>query len=152
MNKLFSLKSVQRWLTIGFCSLLLCFFNPATAHASDSFRACYGSDIPMGLVGAPELTIHVQVSESEEMAKGYGTVTWASVGPSFEPIDSPIEGPWFWMCTMDDCNFRFDFSSVPGARGLRGMLVAPDWGSPGTFIYEFEGGPGPVKQPAAVCN
>ena len=118
-----------------------------------AFKACYESSIPKGMTGAPVLNIKIVVdSKPEEKASGMGTVTWASVGPAFKPIESPIEGPWYYMCTMTSCSIRFDFSNAPGAKSLKGMLVAPNWGSPGTFKYEFEGGPGVVEQDAVVCK
>ncbi len=118
-----------------------------------AFRACYESSIPQGVVGAPVLNIKVVVEEQpKHKASGKGTVTWASVGPSFKPIDVAIKGPWYFMCTMKSCSIRFDFASAPGARGLKGMLVVPNWGAPGTFKYEFAGGTGTVEQAAAVCN
>jgi hypothetical protein len=120
----------------------------------DAFRACYTSDIPAGMTGAPVLTLRdvVVVVQPEQTAKGTGTVEWGSVGPGFKPIKSQISGPWDWMCTMKSCSFGFKFSSAPGAQGLKGTLVAPNWGHPGTFIYEFEGGQGPVEQKAKPCN
>lgn len=118
-----------------------------------AFRACYESAIPTGMVGAPVLNIKMVVdAQPEQKASGKGTVTWGSVGPSFKPIDVPVQGPWYFMCTMKSCSIRLDFSSAPGARGLKGMLVVPNWGAPGTFKYEFEGGSGVVEQKAAVCN
>ncbi|AGA90865.1 protein of unknown function (DUF1842) [Thioflavicoccus mobilis 8321] len=129
---------------------------PASDHAEkgvNAFRVCYASSVPKGMTGAPELTIKVVVdNQPEKKATGKGMVSWGSVGPSFEPIDVEIEGPWYFMCTMESCAIRFDFSSAPGAKGLEGMLVAPNWGSPGKFKYQFEGGSGEVEQDAAVCN
>ncbi|MBK1710164.1 MULTISPECIES: DUF1842 domain-containing protein [Marichromatium] len=113
----------------------------------NAFRACYGSDIPPGMTGAPELTIEVVVdSQPEHKAMGTGKVTWGSV-QGFAPIETEISGPWYYMCTMDACSIRFDFSG----EGLDGMLVATNWGSPGTFKYSFNDGD-PVEQKAMVCN
>lgn len=119
----------------------------------NAFRACYQSAIPEGMTGAPVLNIKIVVdSQPEHKASGKGMVTWASVGPNFKPIDVAIKGPWYFMCTMTSCSIRFDFASAPGAKGLKGMLVVPNWGAPGTFKYEFQGGSGMVEQTAAVCN
>lgn len=118
-----------------------------------AFRSCYESSIPTGMVGAPVLNIKVVVEEQPgRKASGKGTVTWGSVGPAFKPIDVAIKGPWYFMCTMKSCSIRFDFTSAPGARGLKGMLVVPNWGAPGTFKYEFAGSSGTVEQAAAVCD
>jgi hypothetical protein len=117
----------------------------------EAFMACYTSDIPDGMVGAPVQTINVLVDvKPEHQARGAAKVEWASV-PGFKPITARISGPWYWMCTMQSCSFRFDYTSAPGAKGIKGMLVAPNWGQPGTFIYEFEGH-GQVEQKAKVCN
>ncbi|MBK1700672.1 DUF1842 domain-containing protein [Thiococcus pfennigii] len=119
----------------------------------ESFRACYATSVPAGMTGAPELTIDLVVAvQPEKTANGTGTVTWGAVGPAFDPIEVEIEGPWYYMCTMDSCAMRLDFASAPGAKGLHGMLVAPNWGSPGKFKYEFEGGTGEVEQDAVVCD
>jgi hypothetical protein len=121
--------------------------------AFDAFNACYKSVSPPKKIGEPVLTIDVVVTvKPKQEASGTGKVEWPSVGPAFTPIDAPISGPWYWMCTNTSCAFRFDFSSAPGAPGLKGMLVAPNWGEPGTFVYEFEGGPGEVKQDAVPCD
>lgn len=140
--------------------LLLALALPAAATAEEAatkginaFRACYDSALG-AMPGAPVLKISVVVgpAQPEGKAVGKGTVTWGSVGPSFKPIDVEISGPWYFMCTMKSCAIRYDFSSPPGAPGLKGSLVAPNWGAPGTFQYEFKGGTGEVKQSAAVCN
>lgn len=148
-------------LSRGTVLSLLALSIPAIAVAAEdkaskgvnAFRACYDS-APGNKVGAPALKINVVVDSQPDGGKatGKGTVTWASVGPSFKPIDAQISGPWYFMCTMKSCSIRFDFASAPGARGLKGMLVMPNWGAPGTFQYEFEGGSGQVEQKAAVCN
>lgn len=117
-----------------------------------AFRACYETALEKGVVGAPTLNIKVVVSEDSKMAEGMGTIKWASPGPAFKGFESPIKGPWYFMCTMKSCKIRFDFSSAPGAKGIKGMLVTDNWGAPGTFEYEFAGGSGVVKQKAAVCN
>ncbi len=118
----------------------------------DAFRACYETVLDKGVVGAPTLNIKVVVSEDPKMAEGTGSIKWASPGPAFKDFESPIKGPWYFMCTMSSCKIRFDFSSAPGAKGIKGMLVSDNWGSPGVFEYEFAGGSGVVKQKAAVCN
>lgn len=123
-----------------------------TTKGFGAFKACYTTD-PDGKVGAPVLTLdEVVISEPEQKAVGTGTVTWPSVGPSFQPIKSPISGPWYWMCTNKSCAFRLDFASAPGARGLKGSLVAPNWGHPGTFSYELDGGSEQVNQKAKPCD
>ncbi len=154
MNK--AVKSI----TVSF--ILLLSANVATAASSEqseeatkgvnAFRACYETSLEKGIVGAPILNIKVVVSEDTKTAEGTATVKWASVGPAFKEINSPIKGPWYFMCTMTSCKIRFDFSSAPGARGVKGMLVTDNWGAPGLFKYEFEGGPDGVEQKAAVCN
>ncbi len=118
----------------------------------NAFRACYGTVPEKGVVGAPMLTIKVVVSEDKKMAEGTATVKWSSPGPAFKEIESPIKGPWYFMCTMKSCKIRFDFSSAMGAKEVKGMLISDNWGSPGTFEYEFAGGSGVVKQNAGVCN
>lgn len=117
-----------------------------------AFRACYATAPDKQRIGAPTLEIHVVVNEKHKMAEGTATVKWASTGPAFKSFKSPIKGPWYFMCTMKSCKIRFDFSSAPGAKGVKGMLVSDNWGSPGSFEYEFKGGPGTVRQKAAVCN
>jgi hypothetical protein len=118
----------------------------------NAFKVCYGTELEKGVVGAPELTIKAVVTENPKMAEGTGAIKWASPGPAFKDFESPVKGPWYFMCTMKSCKIRFDFSSPPGAKGIKGMLVIDNWGSPGTFEYEFAGSPGVVKQKAAVCN
>jgi hypothetical protein len=119
----------------------------------NAFRACFGTATTGHIVGAPSLTLQLVVdSMPKKTATGSGKVSWGSVGPAFKPIDVEVSGPWYFMCTMTDCNIRYDFQSPPGAPGLKGSLVMDNWGSPGKATYEFQGGPGPVTQPMAVCN
>ncbi|MEG3617176.1 DUF1842 domain-containing protein [Magnetovibrio sp. PR-2] len=119
----------------------------------NAFRACYGTATNGHVVGAPSLNLQMVVDNMpDKKAMGTGTVTWASVGPNFKPIKTEVKGPWYFMCTMKSCSVRWDFKSAPGAPGLEGSLVAPNWGAPGTARYEFKGGPGTVVQPMAVCN
>ena len=139
-------------------SLFLLSASSMTALASgqaekgaDAFRACYETSLEKGVVGAPVLNIKIVVDEPDKRASGMGVVKWASV-KSFKTIKAPIDGPWYFMCTSTSCEIRFDFSSAPGAKDLKGMLVVHNWGSPGTFKYEFEGSPGYITQDAAVCN
>lgn len=111
------------------------------------FRACFET-ANSGMVGAPTLNLKLLVaSMPDKKAVGSGVVTWGSV-KDFKTINTTVEGPWYYMCTMKSCSIRYDFSG----DGLQGMLVTDNWGSPGTFIYHFKGGPGEVKQKAAVCN
>ncbi|MCU7924355.1 MAG: DUF1842 domain-containing protein [Candidatus Thiodiazotropha sp. (ex Dulcina madagascariensis)] len=111
------------------------------------FRACFETE-PSKIVGAPTLNLKLLVSSMPtKNAFGSGKVSWGSV-KDFKGINTTVEGPWYYMCTMDSCAIRFDFKG----QGLQGMLVTDGWGSPGTFIYHFKGGPGEVKQKAAVCN
>jgi hypothetical protein len=129
--------------------------NAATEEAKETkgvkaFRACYESSIPQGMVGAPTQKIEVVVDEQpKRKATGKAKVTWGSVGPSFKPIECKISGPWYFMCTMTSCSIRYDYTC---AKGVKGMLVAPNWGAPGKFVYTFPGGSGTVEQDAAVCN
>lgn len=144
------------------CAALLSLFAlsvPAAVLAADeapakevnAFKACYST--AKAKPGAPVLKLDVVVdSAPERKAVGMGTVNWGSLGPAFKPIKAQISGPWYFMCTMKSCSLRFDFSSAPGARGLKGMLVVPNWGVPGVLKYEFEGSHGEVEQKAAVCN
>lgn len=124
----------------------------AASKEVSAFKACYSS-AKKTKPGAPVLKVDLVVeSAPDRKAAGKGMVTWGSVGPAFKPIDVPISGPWYFMCTMESCSLRLDFSSAPGARGLKGMLVVPNWGLPGRFEYEFDGGHGKVTQKAFVCK
>jgi hypothetical protein len=115
-------------------------------------KQCYESVSEKSVVGAPTLNIKIVVSEDPKIAEGVGTIKWPSLGPAFKDFESPIKGPWYFMCTMKSCRIRFDFSSAPGAKAIKGILVLDDWGAPGTFEYKFAGSPGVIKQQAAVCN
>jgi hypothetical protein len=148
-------------LSLKAVASLLILVAPAYALAADevatkgvnAFKACYGSANATKSAGAPTIQIDVVVdSAPEQKATGKATVNWGSVGPSFKPIEAPISGPWYSMCTMKSCSIRFDFTSAPGAREVKGMLVIPNWGAPGIFKYEFDGKKGEVEQKATVCN
>jgi hypothetical protein len=111
------------------------------------FRACFETS-KSDMVGAPKLNLKLLVANMpSKKAVGSATVTWGSVR-DFKTINTTIDGPWYYMCTMDSCSLRYDFSG----DGLQGILVSESWGAPGTFIYHFKGGPGEVKQKASVCN
>lgn len=139
-------------LASGIATMALSEESGQSTKGVNAFRACYETSIAKGVVGAPILNIKVVVSEDNKTAEGTATVKWGSVGPAFKDFESPIRGPWYFMCTTKSCKIRFDFESAPGAKGVKGMLVSDNWGSPGTFEYEFAGGAGVVKQDAAVCN
>lgn len=111
------------------------------------FRACFET-AKSGMVGAPTLNLKLLVADMPaKKAIGSATVNWGSI-KDFKPINTTVEGPWYYMCTMKSCTIRYDFAG----DGLQGMLVTDSWGAPGTFIYHFKGGRGEVKQKAAVCN
>lgn len=113
---------------------------------------CYETVSEKSVIGAPTLKIKIVVSEDPQIAEGVGTIKWPSLGPAFKDFESPIKGPWYFMCTMKSCLGRFDFSSAPRAKAIKGILVLDKWGAPGTFEYTFEGSPRLIKQQAAVCN